>query len=60
MSMNFYIGPEYQLYNKKFEAVQKYIRMHEQTKTGSRAETFRWMVDRMYKHIKELIDEAKR
>ena len=57
--MNFYIGPEYQAYNKKFEAVRKYVRQQERTKTGSRAETFRWMVDRIFKLVQEKLEEKK-
>ena len=59
MSMNFYIGAEYQTYNKKFEAVRKYVRMQEHTETGSRAETFRWMVDRIFKLVKDKLEEKK-
>lgn len=55
--MNFYIGPEYQTYDKKFEAVRKYVRMQEKTKTGSRAETFRWMIDEIYKLVKERLEK---
>jgi len=58
--MNFYIGPEYETYNKKFEAVRKYVRMREKTETGSRAETFRWMVDKMFKKVQDLLKEEKR
>ena len=57
--MNFYIGGEYQAYNKKFEAVRKYVRMREKTETGSRAETFRWMVDRIFKLVQEKVQEKK-
>ncbi len=56
MSMNFYIGAEYKTYNGKFEAVRKYVRMQEHTKTGSRAETFRWMIDEIYKLVKERLE----
>ncbi len=59
MSMNFYIGTEYQAFDRKFEAVRKYVRMKEETKTGSRAETFRWMVNKIFELVKEKMKEEK-
>ena len=59
MSMNFYIGSEYKRYNDMFEAVRKYVRQQERTKTGSRAETFRWMVDQIFKLVKERLEDKK-
>ena len=33
--------------------------MREDTKTGSRAETFRWMVDRIFKLVQDKLEEKK-
>ncbi len=60
MSMNFYIGAEYQEFNKKFEAVRQYVRRREHTKTGSRAETFRWMVNKIYELVLAKLKEEKK
>lgn len=49
MTMNFYIGKEYKSYARKFKKIQKFVR--NRLKTGSMAETFRWMVNEMYNSI---------
>jgi hypothetical protein len=59
MTMNFYTGKDYQIIDKKFEAIRKYVRMKEHTKTGSRAETFRWMVNKIYELVLEKLEEKK-
>ena len=49
MTMNFYIGKEYKSYAEKFEKIQQFVK--NKLKTGSKAETFRWMINEMYKSI---------
>ena len=51
--MNFYTGKDHSVINKKFETIRKYVRIQEHTKTGSRAETFRWMVNKIYELVME-------
>ena len=61
MTMTFYLGKEYFDYLEKFKNVKDYIRGLRALKTGSNAETFRWMLDRMDDYVKkELKKEIKR
>lgn len=59
--MNFYIGQEYKKYNIKFEAVRDYYIKNEKPMkgSGSRAECCRWMIDRIFKLVKEKMEEKK-
>ncbi len=53
MTMTFYLGREYDTYAKKFMRVKEHIRGLKALKTGSNAETFRWILDQMDKYVKE-------
>lgn len=53
MTMTFYLGREYDEYSAKFMRVKKFIRKLEALKTGSNAETFRWILDQMDKYVTE-------
>ena len=53
MTMMFYLGKEFLTYQEKFKVVKEYIRGLKALKTGSKSETFRWMVDRMYEYVIE-------
>ena len=58
--MNFYTGKDHGIIDSKFEVIRKYVRMQEHTKTGSRAETFRWMVNRMFDLVQQKLKEEKK
>ena len=51
--MTFYLGREYKNYSEKFMKVKEFIRSLRALKTGSNAEAFRWILDRMDEYIKE-------
>jgi len=53
MTMTFYLGREYPEYEKKFKDVKEFIRGLKALKTGSNAEAFRWMLDRMHEYVQE-------
>ena len=59
MTMTFYLGREYDTYSKKFMRVKEHIRGLRALKTGSNAETFRWILDKMDKYIKEEKENAE-
>ena len=52
MTMTFYLGKEYFDYLEKFQRVKEHIRGLKALKTGSNAETFRWILDRMDMYVK--------
>ena len=47
--MTFYLGKEYTLYEKRFEEIKKHYKS--ELKGGSNSETFRHVVDLLYKAI---------
>lgn len=51
--MTFYLGREYKEYAEKFMNVKEFIRGLKALKTGSNAEAFRWILDRMDEYIRE-------
>ena len=57
--MNFYLGQEYHDYKEKFKKIKEHIRSLRALKTGSNAETFRWLVDRTYNYVLEVEEEEK-
>ncbi len=50
---SFYVGKEIIDIDNKFNKIRRYLVKHEDIKTGSRAECYRWMVKRLYKLIIE-------
>lgn len=59
MTMMFYLGKEFHVYDEKFKTIKEYIRRLSYLKTGSKSEVFRWMLDRMYKYVCEKLDEEE-
>ena len=57
--MTFYLGREYNEYSEKFMKVKEFIRGLRALKTGSNAEAFRWILDRMDEYIDEETNEQK-
>lgn len=56
--MTFYLGREYHLYAEKFEKLKNYITKHyAEIRNGSNAEIFRWMIDRLYPLMQEVLEE---
>lgn len=53
--MTFYLGREYHNYEKKFQDIKKYIQENfpGELDRNSRAEIFRWILDRMNSYVKE-------
>lgn len=60
MTMTFYLGREYEDYSKKFMRVKEFIRGLRALKTGSNAEAFRWILDRMDEYIAEEEDKEEK
>lgn len=61
MSHTFYLGMEGPEIERKFQKIRKYIVMNEpKVKRGSRAECYRWMIDKLYELVmeKENIDNG--
>ena len=63
--MTFYTGQDHDVYEKKYDAICKYAVSI--NKGGSKAKTFRWMVDKFYEeilringvdHFKEKLDKT--
>jgi hypothetical protein len=50
--MNFYLGEETKKYRQKFKEIKEFIRPVLDD-SSSNAETFRWVVDRMYEYVAE-------
>ena len=50
---SFYIGKEILDIDTKFNKIRRYLVIHEDIKKGSRAECYRWMVNKLYKLIIE-------
>ena len=56
--MTFYIGKDYRNYEKKFEAIKKFIR--NKLERNSNAEAFRWIIDEMFKSVKRNKDNGSK
>jgi len=63
--MTFYTGQDHDVYEKKYDVICKYAVSI--NKGGSKAKTFRWMVDKFYEeilringvdHFKEKLDKT--
>ena len=59
MTMTFYLGKEYHIYEKRFQKIKKYIlkQFPGELNRNSRAEVFRWIIDRMNNYVEEKNNE---